>query len=167
VHSPSEEHIHRILTNHHYITNDPKVEKVGEVLQAKQSIQNLRFYSQVQATFKAQNGQQKAVWVTVWNQNYLCESSFESMYRGGLKGFFEEGVVATIFSLKFMGTFLFFVMIAILFVGGMYCPGINDERREIIDRLKRQHELEIELGERNDTFVEPPLFGTWETACYY
>ena len=118
-------------------------------------------------TFKGPNGQPKAVWVTVWNQNYLCQSSFESVYRGGLKGFFEEGILTTVFSLKFIGTLLFFVMVIILFAGGYYCPSVNDAREAFVDRLRKQHDSEIEMGERNDTFVEPKPFGALETACYY
>ena len=81
--------------------------------------------------------------------------------------FFEDGILTTIFSLKFIGTLLFFVMILMLMVGGYYCPSINEERSEFVERLKGQHELEVSLGERNDTFVEPMPEGAWETACYY
>ena len=58
-------------------------------------------------------------------------------------------------------------MIVGILISGVYCPDVNQARQEFIDKLEQQHKLEVEYGERNDTFKKPPPYGYLETACYY
>ena len=57
-------------------------------------------------------------------------------------------------------------MIIGILLSGVYCPDVNEARKEYVGKLERQHKLEVEYGERNDTFKEPPPYGYVETACY-